>query len=337
MAKKEKLPGKEFIKGVGYVPDWYVPSPSHTLNSFLQQGGFPSGAIIQLQSSNPGSFKSSFALQMMANCIKGNLVWNKEPYPFDVAYINAEGAINNEIGYTKTGDQYLKNTWLENMNVDPNKVYWVEPASGEELWEACHDLIEYNNVKYIVLDSIHSIQPSIVHEANAGDSAVMAHAALHTKEVVKSLKIVRENHAMIVGINHLKVKMTAMGAMGETPGGGKAWEFYSQFIVELGRTNSKAKLAGSDYVPLDVYLRKSKGGKSFIPFTTQAKQSFGIDGDAELLEIALENGVIKRSGSWLKTASGETIGQGMSPDVLTWCLLNKDQILQTLVANDTSN
>jgi recombination protein RecA len=266
---------------------------------------------------------------MAANCQKNNLIWNREPYKFNVAYINAEGAINNEL-VEIDGEIKLKNTWLSNIGVDPNDMFWIEPDTGEQLWEACHDLIQYNNVKYVICDSIHSMQPSIVHESSAGDSAVMAHASLHTKEVVKSLKILRENHAIILGINHLKVHMTAMGVMGEKAGGGKAWEFYSQFILEMSRTNSKAKLSDAEYIPLDLYLRKSKGGKSFVPFTTQAKQSFGIDANAELLEIALEKGLVKRSGAWLKSSTGETLGQGLSPEVLNWCMKNKDIILQSL-------
>ena len=60
-------------KGKGYVPQFYIPTPSLLLNSKLSQGGIPSGMIMQFQSEKPGSFKSSMALQMLGYAQKQGL------------------------------------------------------------------------------------------------------------------------------------------------------------------------------------------------------------------------------------------------------------------------
>lgn len=306
-------------KGQSYVPKWYLPTPSVLVNKHLNRGGIPSGSLIQIQSSGEATFKSSVAIAMLAEAQRMNL---------DVAYIDAEGALNSYYDFDQDGNEILRNEWLEGMGLNPCQTYFWGADTGEVIWEKVYELIVEDNVKVIVLDSIHSIQPTKLHDSESGSHIIGAHANLHTKGILKLLPLLRKYDATVIGINHKRVHMTQQGAMGEKPGGGKAWGFYSQFIFVNSRTTSKGKLEGKDIIPLNIYIEKNKGGKNFISIDTYARQSKGIAVDIELGLLAQEKGLVKKAGSWWKTADGEAIGQG--PEALgEWSLLNKELIMET--------
>lgn len=306
-------------KGISYVPKWYIPTPSVLVNQHLYRGGIPSGSLIQVQSSGEATFKSSVAIAMLGEAQRMGL---------DVAYIDAEGALNSYLDFDEEGNEVLRNEWLEGMGLKPNETYFWGADTGENIWEKTYEFIKEDNVKVVVLDSIHSIQPTKLHDSESGSHIIGAHANLHTKGILKLLPILRQNDAIVIGINHKRVHMTQQGAMGEKPGGGKAWGFYSQFIFVNSRTTSKSKLEGKDIIPLNIYIEKNKGGKNFISIDTYARQSKGIAVDVELGLLAQEKGLVRRAGSWWKTADGEAIGQ--SPEALgEWSLANKELILKT--------
>lgn len=316
-------------KGIGFVPDFYIPTPSHQLNNYLYKGGLPSGGISQIQGSGEGSFKTTFSLQLMANIQAGNVIWTNgvKPYEIECAYVDAEGSL--DIEYNEDGVAY--SPWLEKLGIDVSKIYIIPPQEGEKIFNTIRDLVENYNVKYIILDSIHATQPAVIHDSNAGDSSVMVHAKLHTTELVKLIPVLRNNQAHLVGINHLKANMTGMGVMGEKAGGGKAWRFYSRHVMITSKSNSKSKLEGSDNINIKLYLEKNKTGPSFKELSLHAEQGFGFNMDMELIEIALDTGTLKKAGSWIKTIDGETLGQGISHDnVINWCRENKDVILSKL-------
>jgi recombination protein RecA len=300
------------VKGKGYVPKFHIPTPSALLNKHLSEGGIPSGAIMQIQSAGPGTFKTSFAIQMMANALNMGL---------DVAYIDGEGALNNK----DEADGRISNQWLTQLGVDVNNIYIVDPGPGEELWESVYSLSN-QGVKLIVMDSIHSVQPTKIHEDEMGSHHIGLHAKLHTVGLLKALPILRKNDTILIGINHLKVNLTQQGVMGKKPTGGEAWSFYSQFMFENIRSGSKSKLEGKDIIPLEIYISKNKGGPQFIKVDTYAKQGYGIFMEGELVELALESGVITKKGAWYRDFNGEVISNQIEV-VSQWAKENKDLIL----------
>lgn len=313
-------------KGKGFIPDFYIPTFSHQLNNYLENGGLPSGSVSQIQGSGEGSFKTTAALELMSKAQNGQVVWRDgvTPYPIECAYVDAEGALDLQ----EEPDGTVSSEWLSNLGVDPNNMYIQGPDTGENIFGAIKDLIVNYNVKFIILDSIHATQPSIIHDSEAGDAQVMAHAKLHTIELVKLIPLVRKYQVHLVAINHLKVNMTRMGAMGEKAGGGKAWRFYSRHIMINNRSTSKSKLEGNDIIDVNIYLEKNKTGSSFKQFDLFARQGYGFDKDAELLNIALDSKVLYKKGAWIKVKeTDETVGQGLSDSVINWCRDNKDVIL----------
>jgi recombination protein RecA len=300
-------------KGKGYVPQFYIPTPSLLLNSKLSQGGIPSGMIMQFQSEKPGSFKSSMALQMLGYAQKQGL---------NTAYIDGEGALINI--QTETG---LYNPWLDNLGVDPNEMYFVGAGPGEDIWEAIYTLISKHKVQFIIMDSIHSVRPGHSYEVLVGDNAIGQHAKLHQQGILKVLPMLREHHVLLCGINQRRDNLTPQGKMGTNPSGGSSWKFYSSFNFICAPVGGKSKLEGKDYIPLEIYIDKSRGGMQFVKLETFARQGYGIDQRAELGVLAEELGLIKKSGAWWKTAGGETIGQGEDAR-MAWAEANRDLLIK---------
>lgn len=303
----------KMTKGTGFVPDYHVPTPSLLVNKHLIGGGFPAGSIVQIQSAGPGSFKTSFAIATMGNA---------QAMGHDIAYVDAEGALNNYID----DDGRMRNDWLEAKGVKPWEMYYVGPGPGEEIWEQIHDLINNYNVKFIVLDSIHATQATKIHDDEMGSHHIGLHAKLHTVALIKSIPILRNNQAILVGINHLKANMTPQGVMGKKATGGEAWYFYSQHVLVNTRSNSKSKNEGKDLIPIEVYIDKNKGGKQFVKIDTFADQMTGFSQEAELVELAIEGGLVIKKGGWYRDFNNEVIGQGIET-VAQWAKENKELIL----------
>jgi recombination protein RecA len=299
--------------GDGYVPKFYIPTPSLLLNEELVGGGVPSGSIFQFQSEGEGSFKSSMALQMAGYAQKQGL---------RVAYVDAEGNLVN----FENEDGTLFNPWLENLGVDVNKLYFVEPGPGEEIWEAVGTLITQHEVQFIIMDSIHGVRPSTAYNNEVGDNAIGQHAKLHQQGILKVLPLLRKHHAVLCGINQRRDNLTPQGKMGTNPSGGKSWGFYSRFNFVIKRETGRAKLESKEYIPLNIWIDKSRGGTAFKTISTFARQGYGVDQRSELAVLAENKGLIKKSGAWWKTAAGETIGQGEEAR-FAWAENNKQSIL----------
>ena len=307
-------------RGTYHVPKYYIPTPSLMLNRHLVGGGIASGSIAQFGSKSPGSWKTSIAAQMIGYA---------QAMGLDCCYIDAEAALD----LSEDEDGVLRNEWFENMGVDVSKLWFIGPGPGEEIWEQTFNLIEKENVKLIVMDSIHAVQPTKLHDAELGGHSIGQHAMLHTKGLLKSLPLLKTHDATIIGINHKRPNITQQGQMGHTSAGGKGWGFYSKYIFEFTRSTSKSAIEDKDLIPLDVYVEKSKGGSSYFTINTFARQGYGIDQGSELAQIAITKGLVVKAGSWFKLTDPDidkkeaVIGKGA--DALSaWAAENKDYILR---------
>lgn len=300
-------------KGTYHVPQFYLPTPSLLINRHLEGGGIASGSIVQIASKNPGAFKTSFCAQMMGYA---------QAMGYDVAYVDAEAALDLSMK-----DGAVHNQWFSNLGVDASQVWYVESGPGEEIWEAIYDLVENKNVKVIVMDSIHAVQPTKMLETELGAHTIGQHAMLHTRGLLKLLPILKKNDAILIGINHMKVNMTQQGAMGHKGTGGSAWGFYSKYIFEMNRSTSKSKLEGETMIPVEIYIQKSKGGVSYVQVETFAEQGRGISSDHELAALAIVKGLAIKKGGWYRDKEGNVIGQG-SDALAEWAAMNQELIMK---------
>lgn len=313
---------KKFEKGVGYIPSWHINHPSTQINQYFDKG-IPSGTIMQIQSSGEGSWKSSVALQLAGEVQKQG---------HNVAYVDAE----NAVVWEEAEDGTHRCQWFEQLGVDSSEIFYVKNDFQEQLFEDIKELIREYNVKFVIIDSIPSLEPEKVHNQKAGESAMGLRAKINTKELVKLTGICKEHDATICGINHKKAVITDMGSFGETAVGGKSWKFYSQLIMVHSRTTSKSTLEGNNIIDLKVYIEKNKFGKQFVECRVKAEQGYGIVEEPDLLEEALKQDVMKKGGAgWFYVADEseedgwQSVAQG-SENVIYWLRENKSEVKQML-------
>lgn len=300
-------------KGSYFVPEYYLPTPSYLLNQHLNGGGIPAGSIMQIMSKGEGTSKTSAALQMIAIAQSMGL---------SCCYIDAEAAMD-------TGrDEEEKTQWLESFGIDISEMWFIWPNPGETIWSEVHRLIENEGVKFIVMDSIHAVRPSVQYEKEMGSASIGNHAKLHQDGILKVLPLLRAHQAILCGINHKRVNITQQGAMGHNASGGRSWAFYSKFNFEFSRSTAKSAIGDKDLIPLDIYVEKSKGGQSYITINTHIRQGKGIDQGSELLQLAVQAGVVTKGGSWYRY-DGEPIGQG-TDNATAWCIENKELLWSSI-------
>lgn len=278
-------------QGGHYEPTFYLPTPSGRLNKLLRGGGVQSNAIIQWQSKDEGSFKSTISLQMLATAQKMG---------HNVGFIDAEMSMDS--------------LWAEEIGVDTSKWFYTQPTTGEKAWEAVYEMITEHNCKVIVLDSIDSMQPEHLYDSDLGDAHIGNHAKLHSKAVRKVLPMLAEHDAIIIGINQKRVNLTQMGARGYNAGGGKVWGFYSKLIIDCKRGSANSN-KGNDIIDIELYVEKNKLGKSFETIPVKCRQGIGIMQEYDKIEELLESGDLVKNGGWYRY-KGETVAQG--DQILEW-------------------
>jgi recombination protein RecA len=288
-------------QGGSYKPTFYLPTPSEGINKHLNNGGVPSNAIIQYQSSTEGSFKSTVALQMLAKAQEMGL---------NVGFIDGEMAMDND--------------WARQIGVDTDKWFYTQPTSGEKGFELCFEMIQSHDCKVVVIDSIDSLQPEHLHDASLGDAHIGNHAKLHSKAIRQALPIIAKHDAIIIGINQKRVNLTPMGARGYNAGGGKGWGFYSKLIIECNRGSAKSN-NDKEILDLDLYVEKNKLGKSFFTVKEKVEQGVGIIKEYSILESLIESKVITKHGAGWYRYNDEPIAQG-DQQIIKWIRENESRI-----------
>ena len=140
--------------------------------------------------------------------------------------------------------------------------------------------------------------------------------------------------------HQLREKIGVMFGNPETTTGGRALKFYSSVRIEIRR--GEAIKQGTEIVGNKTNIKVVKN-KVAPPFkTTQVDIIYGkgISRDGEVLDLAVENDIVEKSGAWY-AYKGEKIGQGRE-NAKTYLTTHPDimeEITQTIVKNieETNN
>lgn len=289
-----------------FKPEFTISSGSLLLDNSLalkSYKGIPSGTVVHLYSPQEGSFKSSLAIQGLANV---------QRLGHKVGFIDAECAL-------------MDTSWVESLGIDTSNNWGLfMPETGEQACDTTEKMLEAG-YKGIVVDSIDAIVPEKQLTSEYGDADMGMHAKLITRFMRRLRYLVVKHNAIVWLVNQEKINMTPMGARGHKPTGGSGIMFYSKLNIEMKRAKSESQLEGQDIIELNLNVKRSKLGSSYVLINTFARQGYGIDQNLELIEIAKENNLIKRSGSWWKQADGTVIGQSLE-SVGEWCVENREFI-----------
>lgn len=300
-AEVEREFGKGSIVRLGDHPKVDVEaisSGSILLDSCLGIGGYPKGRIVEIYGPE-SSGKTTLALTAVAEVQKkGGLA----------AYIDAENSIDPD--------------YAKNLGVNIDDLILSQPDSGEEALEIVETLARSGVFSLIVVDSVAALVPQAELDGQMIDSSVGLQARMMSKAMRKITGLLNKNNCTVIFINQLREKVGVIYGSNETTTGGRALKFFSSVRIDIRR--SEAIKDGQSLIGnvANIKVVKNKVATPFKSCKVDIIYGQGISKEGELLDLAIEKGIVKKSGSWYE-AYGDRMGQGRET-AKTYLRENKD-------------
>jgi recombination protein RecA len=262
-----------------------VSSGSLALDIALGIGGFPRGRVIEIFGPE-ASGKSTLAMHVVAEAQRNGGI---------CAYVDAEHAMDPQ--------------YAANIGVDIDELLISQPDNGEQALEITDMLIRSGAVDVIVVDSVAALTPRAEIEGEMGDTHVGLQARLMSQALRKITANLNKTNTICIFINQLREKIGVMFGSPETTPGGRALKFYASVRVDIRRIEAikdSGEIVGSR---TRCKLVKNKVAPPFRQAEFDIMYGKGISREGSLLDVGVENGVVKKSGAWY-TYEGEQLGQG---------------------------
>ena len=258
---------------------------SLSLDKALGIGGLPKGRIVEIYGPE-SSGKTTLALSTAAQAQKAGGT---------VAFVDAEHAL--DVSYaTKLG-------------VKVSDMLISQPDTGEQALEITETLVRSGAIDVLIVDSVAALTPKAEIDGDMGDSHMGLQARLMSQALRKLTGSISRSQTLVIFINQIRMKIGVMFGNPETTTGGNALKFYSSVRLDVRRIASLKK--GEEIIGNRTLVKvvKNKMAAPFARAEFDLLYNEGISQSGEILDLALKENVIQKSGSWF-SFENEKIGQG---------------------------
>ena len=262
-----------------------IPTGSLSLDMALGIGGLPKGRIVEIYGPE-SSGKTTLALHCIAEAQK------KGGY---AAFIDVEHALDP--------------IYAKALGVDIDSLLVSQPDTGEDALEIAEALVRSGAIDIIVVDSVAALAPKAEIEGDMGAAHVGLQARLMSQALRKLAGSISKLNCVAIFINQLREKVGVMFGNPETTPGGRALKFYASVRIDIRKIDTLK--AGGEIIGSRTRAKvvKNKIAPPFREAEFDIMYGQGISRTGELLDLAVQLDIIKKSGAWF-SYDGNRIGQG---------------------------